>query len=597
MTEGTPTTTLTESEPLFRADPAHVDVEQTLPNGGMCDVHGEAVGHDLQPGVEAHGDLVVLHGRVTNGGWGPPCAAAIAALDGRVGTYANCIANANEAYQKRVVEKQRKAKPTEDDKRRLKHGVDYLRSVVLTPGAIQNVLETHCDIHALKSGKWSKQRFDTGLEKLLGGTTFKYEHKAMVKNEVLSGAALDKPPRLLIQDGDEGQIMALAVVGVMEHVLFKHYEIFSIKHRPKHEAMEFVAKQCAGRGPPCFLLEGDGSAWDTTCGAFIRNAVENPLLKHVGSILARLRFAPEAWIDAHQASCEAAKAKIKPPRGGRGLGGLTRSFAAWMEMFRRSGHRGTSVLNWLLNFVVWACALSAEPRQFMDVGRYRYKCRWTGMDLLRYINCEGDDSILRLALALLTHLPAITAFWERLGFNMKLIVRNGTPAEFCGWLFATKEGLGATGVITPDVARAVGKLAWTTSPCIVGALRSRDYEGARAKLPGVAKATFYALANTHAGYNDPLAMFALRLAEGIDGDLILDDETRYKLGATAEDDELSIAERVAMRINSVDPTVPEEIMRARGYKYSESFLGWLHSPIPWMTPITCSPLERIGGDE
>lgn len=94
-----------------------------------------------------------------------------------------------------------------------------------------------------------------------------------------------------------------------------------------------------------------------------------------------------------------------------------------IEPIRRSGHRGTSGLNWWLNFVCWACAITDTPwvflaetrTNFFDVGGV--KRWWRG-------SFEGDDSFARVVPAVKkddAFYVEFSARCDRYGHNMKLV--------------------------------------------------------------------------------------------------------------------------------------------------------------------------------
>ena len=142
---------------------------------------------------------------------------------------------------------------------------------------------------------------------------------------------------------------------------------------------------------------------------------------------------------------------------------------------RRSGHRGTSGLNWWMNFTLWANSicdtpwvfLHGEQTNFVDMtGQKRW---WRGV-------FEGDDSFCRLVPGIKEGDPFYVEFterWKRYGHCMKLILCTNR-GEFCGTHYAVENGR-LTGKFVPDVSgtltkcltggASVAMIRWDTKGC------------------------------------------------------------------------------------------------------------------------------------
>ena len=123
-----------------------------------------------------------------------------------------------------------------------------------------------------------------------------------------------------------------------------------------------------------------------------------------------------------------------------------------IDAIRRSGHRGTSILNWLVNFILWHSSVFKDPSCFANP-----RCL-NGMDIegkQRWFHAffEGDDSIVGTDELPATLIAKIKAFWTRCGFEMKLIFGKST-AEFTGYIFGVDEQ-GLTGDYLPDPVRGM----------------------------------------------------------------------------------------------------------------------------------------------
>lgn len=551
-----------------------------LDRGGMGEFPSGTT--ETMAGASRVGEYVVLNGKMPDGEVGAIGAIRIADVPGDVEVQANCIQNLRHAYRKRFVEKTRPVTATKDDKERLQACANYIKDEIITEDAIFNALGVLTDLRAMKSKKWSPERFEKGITNLLAKVDPKITFKMAIKNEVAPVAG--KAPRFLIADGDPGQIMALAAVGILEHILFHAYEKMSIKHCEKGKAIDRIVKELQRHGgPPVMLVEGDGSAWDTTCSLAVRAICENDILAKISKILTRVGFAPQAWLDAHEKAGASKTTSVSAQAKGLSKS-FHRAFFDAITSIRRSGHRGTSVLNYLVNITLWASALG-EGTAFLDPTKFKYKCRYTGEVRRRFMACEGDDSILRLELALAAHMAEVEAYWERWGFNMKIFQRNGTVAEFCGWHLDTVADGGTTGEACPDVARAFAKLGWSASPSLVAAMRCNNWKKVKSDLKGVAKATFISLAYANAGRNDPLANFALALAEGCGVPAIFEHNHVMAMGLDGKKvEEEAIVARIRGMSSRACPVVPKSIMDKQGLSYTEEFnIASFTESLPWQS--------------
>jgi hypothetical protein len=163
-----------------------------------------------------------------------------------------------------------------------------------------------------------------------------------------------------------------------------------------------------------------------------------------------------------------------------------------IDAIRRSGHRGTSCLNWWVNFVCWHCAIFENPEDFLDPKHRR------GNDVAgqkRWLNSafEGDDSLLVTSPKIVSgdnlHV-AVLQFWERIGFNMKIEMRTDR-ALFVGYYIGL-DSLGPkfneqkdTWMLLPEIDRCFGRAGVSCSPNMIEAFKKDDRRGCMA-LAGAA---------------------------------------------------------------------------------------------------------------
>jgi len=393
--------------------------------------------------------------------------------------YAQEVLNAIKAIEERINKKQRPYAGSEADEIKIKRMIHQsIHGKRNAPFSTKKVLDM---IHTLvyekvKSGKWTDERITDAIEGLCREIDPQFKLKAAVKLESMPE---EKAPRLLIADEDRGQVMALMTIYCIESLIKTHFPEKGIKGLAKKESIKRVMKAC--RVPRkvakklVTVFEGDGSAWDTTCSASIRDLVENPVINHVANLVNGFMYAtPSTWAEAHVSICAQEKLDISYTKN-KEYQKIT------IDAIRRSGHRGTSCLNWWMNFVCWHCAIFEDPELFLDP-EHRYGRDVTGVN--RWLNSafEGDDSILvtspKIEEGRSLHVR-ILQFWERIGFNMKIEIRK-ERALFVGYYI----GLDDSGPIfdekkdewmmVPEVDRCFSRAGTSCSPSMIEAFKADD---------------------------------------------------------------------------------------------------------------------------
>jgi len=417
--------------------------------------------------------------------------------------YAKSPNNITAAKSERLDKKARPYAGTKEDKKLLgklvSHSISDDRAHgIWTKKKIHDWLDTHVGdgFENIKSKKWSGPRLEASYQNLLRDFYPEFKLSTDVKYEPMQKG---KAPRMLIADGDSGQLMGLITIKVFEDILFDHMKSKSIKHATKYDAIDrILSDQSNGdaglRGlkhKSAKLVEGDGSAWDTTCNAQVRDLCENPVLLHImTTILEHTEaFAPASWHRAHYKECtrETLKAFFKNKYA---------QMKVHLPAIRRSGHRGTSCLNWWVNYCMWLCALFQEPEKFLDptvrkgldkAGNIRW---WNGA-------FEGDDSLCAIMPALLPDSEMgklFIEFWDRAGFNMKLVFPK-TRATFVGVHIVCEDGV-PTPFYCPELPRFLKGAGISVSTVARGVYTSANSE---ADLRQVASSAFMSRAYDFAG--------------------------------------------------------------------------------------------------
>lgn len=402
-------------------------------------------------------------------------AVAICPLSGPVVCFEDNLHNLQAAVTERITKNKTKVTLNADDRRRITSVMDALLDRVFTPDSILAWAVEHGSgsFSELRSSAWSEQRFSNALERLLEADVLKrLQPDASVKHEVLPLATPPKAPRMLLADGDEGQLLSLPVIACLEHLMFHAFPARNIKHRPSEEGVLSVLRHLneACGEHDMWVAEGDGSAWDVTCSSTIRQLVENRVIRHIGQVLGKAEVVPLWWRQTTEELNQRLNLRLRAQRkeAKRGV-----EWDVHISAIRRSGHRGTSSLNWLTNFALWSAALLADPA--IAVHQPGVVFLPTGGRLC--FGFEGDDSILagsgwRDAAGALRH---AAGFWKRAGFNMKLKIHGaGSVAEFCGWhCLVGPRGPDLLNAC-PDIRRNVASGSWTNSKRAVASVLSGD---------------------------------------------------------------------------------------------------------------------------
>lgn len=418
--------------------------------------------------VDVNGCLNVLGVDHAEGGEAQVRAAIVAPIPAPPIVFANSAENVKVAIDERITKKQLPFKPTTKDKNKIgkvvydsmkgRHNVAIFHREKVEAWAVEKL---HC-YQAQRSKKWSEDRMSEAVNKLIRKVDPFYMHKASVKAENMPKG---KAPRMLIADGDDGTVMALVVIKCFEDLLFKHMEVKSIKHLGKRDAIDRVISELnAVKGG--VVIEGDGSAWDTCCSQGLRDIAENPIMRYITQILAEGHIVPESWLHAHYGTLTNKKLKLF----------LKDNIRVTINAIRRSGHRGTSCLNWWLNFLLWMCCLYEHPERFLNPVTKQGVDVW-GETRRTTSAFEGDDSALKSAPGLSEHEECVREFWTRHGFHMKLVFAT-TRATFAGHVMEVKDGE-LTGLHAPDLHKSLGNSGVSCSPSTIDAAKRGDVDAVK----------------------------------------------------------------------------------------------------------------------
>ena len=242
----------------------------------------------------------------------------------------------------------------------------------------------------------------------------------------------------------------------------------------------------------------------------IRNAVGNPIIHHIAAIVnGFIMAAPSTWADAHSSICTKETLDLSYAKN--------KEFQKIViDSVRRSGHRGTSCLNWWMNYVCWHCAIFESPEEFLNPLK-RYGKDVTGV--VRWLNSafEGDDSFLvtspEIKGATTLH-TLILQLWERIGFNKKIELRD-KRALFVGYYI----GLDDRGpqfdaakdeyMMLPEVNRCFAR-SWTScSSTMIEAFKANDMEKCKRLAGSAAMSRAYEFAGLSPTISNKFLQYAI----------------------------------------------------------------------------------------
>jgi len=444
----------------------------------------------------------------------------------------------------------------------------------------------------MKSKKWSADRWQQAVKEALSDISCRVEQTMQIKkNEALP--AKGKAPRPIIQSGDTGQVITAFAVKCFEELLFDYFESASIKHLPKNEAMERVAKHLRQDGAN--IIEGDGSAWDACCSYNIRKQTENRIIKHIIDVLGQDAEVPASWLKECMSDMEKTELNMKLKVRDASM----EPMRILIGSIRQSGHRGTSCFNWLINYVCWLVVLCEFPERMVKkvycqkardfVLPSEYISARDGMIYILKYAFEGDDSAISTTENIREHEETIQQQWKKLGFNMKLLYAKHT-FTFTGYNFLCDEQ-GPTTTFMPEPARNIASSSWSTSSILLSRPELKHEVGAAAML---ARATNYEGCGPFAAYFSALGLAHIRAGQV--KDFGLDDVEAMRLGiekCTSVEEALHICATKAGPMTKEQRKLMKNLIPTFSHEHEVKMLSadFGHDPCDTSLAKTLVPLE------
>ena len=321
-----------------------------------------------------------------------------------------------------------------------------------------------------------------------------------------------KTQRLVSDEQGMRQVARNFEAKIAEELEGSYMREHNTKHKTKQEVHNLLFRNTQKKWNPYrpgVVVEGDGSAWDSSCGREVRWHIEQVFETYIVEALGPLLhgLGPEMMTHCMTRISEEMHMQwnYKDHSGlFKGMMMVTCDF-----VMRSTGDSLTSFLNRLVNLILWTLSLTKDvhiPKAFRHP-IVKYHCRWTPLkrgahkQRCMFFIFEGDDSILKLDREILQYREQIEAYWRSWGFNMvlKFIVDsdpNAKPhvgavcdvAEFCGHKYFIRDG-SFTKACGPDIGRRLTN-ALSTS---IQANQSVNGRNAVAAASAAAQAEAFAL--------------------------------------------------------------------------------------------------------
>lgn len=469
------------------AEPApEVDTTPLVSGEGVEVSHVVHGGHGLELTNTSYGDSPEERDDRT-------AARCIGPILGPAVTHGHTEKSLDEAKDKRIDKKRREPKLLHADRTQITCVVDAIKRCVFTREFMDRFCEENPTIEHLASKKWSFARLElAGGQAHIPGVRPDFE--ASIKtNETLDAAEKVKPPRIIIADGDVGQYIHLLPCALLEAGLFEYFKHHNIKHLAKMDAMAKVQSRMnfTAKDDRHIVFAGDGSAWDTTINEEIQSLIDIPILQHICDYLVNSK---------HPGFSQEWGTYVLKPRAAKKLSVRFRVrhevIRRILPQMRRSGDRGTSVLNWLVNFTMWHAIMLDNPAEVVErPGRTKFKLRNKVSGNL--VSCfEGDDSLLCTDVPIDASFRAhIDRMWSRAGFDMKLEITESGVLTFVGYDLLVNKGIKG---YCPELRRALVSSAWTCARVDEGDIPRLAYEKFLSRALEFSSANPYAAAYFYA---------------------------------------------------------------------------------------------------
>lgn len=377
----------------------------------------------------------------------------------KITCFANNSSNLAGAVSSRVFKDaaQRQISITRREKVRLGRAVSGLVKNVFSPARIRECAGSKAEVDFLPKS-WSAARtLRARAEALRPGRKDPRRADIFVKgNEALPKS---KFARLIVNPGPGEQFDAGPLIGLIEDVVMSSpLANFSIKHKDKDSAFQVIVSAWKS-GKYGFAYENDFSSFEYSISNFIVNNIEKPIYAAIYSAIKDDLL--EADIDRAFLALEREKEFLNFVSVKNGEPDKLRVILDFVV--RWSGYRGTSIMNFLVNLVLFVVSME-DPALVPAIFSSRSKINTDGSVTTENgeycFRFEGDDGLIMVDTK-----KDLSPFFHRMGFLAKMVEidRGGLGRlEFCGWHVFFN---GDDTFYGPDAIRALTNSNYTFSDC------------------------------------------------------------------------------------------------------------------------------------
>lgn len=302
---------------------------------------------------------------------------------------------------------------------------------------------------------------------------------AFIKKEII--VKQGKAPRIIINEGPERCVNNLLMIYIIENVIFEQVASdMCIKHADKRVVFDRICKRFSRRAnrngksmAPAAFIGIDQSSFDMS-EQFVDHdgllSAEMMILNRILKVLApdecdwTLNAITERERDTKfQFTVTLCK-------------GFLAQFRARLKGRRRhSGDRGTSVLNWIVEFLATLSSVYRHPEMIVEdvangtVWKRTYGTVVDGINSGFWGVFEGDDGLIRVIMSLLKHLNVIEENYHKLGLDCTLegAGMGRAVVEVVGLHLMIEDGYtiyeNEVGAFCSMVNRSLAKSGWSFS--------------------------------------------------------------------------------------------------------------------------------------
>jgi len=417
-----------------------------------------------------------------------------------------------------------KFKPTSKAAMDYDKAVDAMVDTWFTPARIERA-NADFSYDGSKPKKWSSKRMVDTLLRLNKEYNIKVP-EAFIKNEII--VKTGKAPRIIINEGPERCVENLRMVYIVENVIFEQVaKEMNIKHQDKkrvfdeicklHQRKVKVSSSMAGKTPTNIKTKDttfigiDQTSFDMSETYSEGDGTKGLLSAEMKIMMKILRVINPDEMDWMNARLSERESESKFNFVVEYCKGYQELFRIRTKRRRHSGDRGTSVFNWIVEFLSTVTSIFKYPEAVVKaIGNKRNWINHNGerihwVFITRFVDSkgapiyssfwglfEGDDGFIRVDQRLLDHISGIERNFNDLGLTCKLeFSKNKTyVVEVVGYHVLVHDGclvFENGGAFMPMFNRSLIKSGWTLSKAALADVGKSYYLSKASEMQGKCK--------------------------------------------------------------------------------------------------------------